>query len=414
MRETLGRLLAALLAGAILLLAAGCSDLPGGELSDPDTGQDTPLDPAAPDPVELRGVWVSYMELNSLLSGRTAEEARAALDGLLDNCVSWHLNAVFFHVRANSDAYYASELFAPSPSAAPLLEEGFDPLAYAVEGAHERGLQLHAWINPYRVGTDESYKRSDAVFAYAGRYYYIPSSLEVQKLILDGVREIVDRYEVDGVQYDDYFYPSGGVPAEEPADFEREAFAASGMKEVGDWRRTQVDALVRATREAVHRREGCVFGISPAASLTSNYSVLYADTAKWAAEAGYVDYLCPQLYFGFENSANPFDKALENWTSLQRDPSVQLYIGLALYKAGIADDAYAGEGRAEWSQNSDILQRSAERVRSAGLGMVFFSYRHFDPDGAGELSGAALDTARAEVQNLLPVLAAGESQETGG
>ena len=371
MRETLGRLLAALLAGAILLLAAGCSDLPGGELSDPDTGQDTPLDPAAPDPVELRGVWVSYMELNSLLSGRTAEEARAALDGLLDNCVSWHLNAVFFHVRANSDAYYASELFAPSPSAAPLLEEGFDPLAYAVEGAHEQGLQLHAWINPYRVGTDESYKRSDAVFAYAGRYYYIPSSLEVQKLILDGVREIVDRYEVDGVQYDDYFYPSGGVPAEEPSGF-REGGVCRFRYEGGGGLETHPGGRSGSRYPGGGASPGgCVFGISPAASLTSNYSVLYADTAKWAAEAGYVDYLCPQLYFGFENSANPFDKALENWTSLQRDPSVQLYIGLALYKAGIADDAYAGEGRAEWSQNSDILQRSAERVRSAGLGMVF-------------------------------------------
>ena len=414
MRRMVSRMLAALAAGVLFFLMPGCNGAPENPSSDPNSVHGGLSEPEETDQPELRGVWVSYMELNTLLSGRTAQEAKTELDTLLDNCVSWHLNAVFFHVRANSDAYYASEIFAPAPAVASLLEEGFDPLSYVIEGAHQRGLQLHAWVNPYRIGTDESYKRCDDVFECGGRYYYIPSSIKAQKLILDGVREIVDRYAVDGVQYDDYFYPSGGVPEEEPADFEQEAFSASGMKDVGDWRRTQVDALVRATREAVHRREGCVFGVSPAASMTSNAQTLYADVAKWTTQAGYVDYMCPQIYFGFENSANPFDKALESWLSLDRDPSVRLYVGLALYKAGTADDAYAGEGRTEWSEHSDILRRSAELVRSSGLGMVFFSYRYFDPAAVGELSGENLEIAVKEVENLLSVLAAGESENTGG
>lgn len=154
-------------------------------------------------------MWVSYMELNTLLSGRTAQEAKTELDTLLDNCVSWHLNAVFFHVRANSDAYYASEIFARAGGCFPAGGGLRSPLLRD-RGAHQRGLQLHAWVNPYRIGTDESYKRCDDVFECGGRYYYIPSSMEAQKLILDGVREIVDRYAVDGVQYDDYFYPPAG------------------------------------------------------------------------------------------------------------------------------------------------------------------------------------------------------------
>ena len=353
---------------------------------------------------EFRGVWVSYMEMNTLLSGQSPDGAKAAINQLMDDCVSYHLNAVVLHVRANSDAYYQSSLFPAAAAAAPLLEQGFDPLAYAVEAAHARGIELHAWLNPYRVGTDPENKRCDDVFLCGDRTYYIPSSTAAQKLILDGVREIVRNYAVDGVQYDDYFYPPGGVPDDNPADFEAEDFARSGMSDIGQWRRTHVSALVRATSVAVHEREGCVFGVSPAATIDHDIQKLYADVREWIRTAGYLDYICPQIYYGFKNGANPFDQALDQWLSLPRADSVKVYVGLALYKAALADDAYAGDGRQEWAQNSDILKRAALLTREAGCGMILYSYSYFDPAGRGELSGDALATAQQEVENLLPVL----------
>ncbi|MCI8554833.1 MAG: family 10 glycosylhydrolase [Clostridiales bacterium] len=390
----------------LLLMAAflpGCAD------TDPFPGE-----PPSPEPTsaenkddgaleELRGIWVSYMEMNTLLNGQSPDGAKAALDALMEDCASRNLNAVMLHVRANSDAYYPSSFFPAANAAAPLLEQGFDPLAYAVEAAHSRGLALHVWLNPYRIGTDPSRGRCDDVFQYDGRYYYIPSSLEAQKLILDGVREIVSRYAVDGVQYDDYFYPVGGVPADKPAEFEEESFSQSGMKDIVQWRQTHVNALMRATWAVVHRREGCVFGISPAADIEHDVTRLYADVREWMAADGYVDYICPQIYYGFENGATPFDKTLEQWLSLPRAASVKVHVGLALYKAALPDDPYAGTGRQEWSQNDDILKRAAELTRASGCGMILFSYSYFDPAGRGELSGDALAAAQREVENLLSV-----------
>lgn len=184
---------------------------------------------AAPDLAEAlarrraAGAWVSFYEVEALLKGKTPAEARTAIDSVMENCASYGLNAVFFHVRANSDAYYPSKIFKPAEAIEPLLESGFDPLAYAVEAAHKRGLQLHAWINPYRIGRDVRYavgdnsqgdrwfsKYSDDAYNTLS-YYYIPTSVEVQKTILDGVREVL-AYDVDGVHFDDYFYPSSDDP----------------------------------------------------------------------------------------------------------------------------------------------------------------------------------------------------------
>lgn len=407
------RLLTLLLPVSLLLLP-GCRLGPAG--SDPSSREPSSTvqkNGGVTRAEEFRGVWVSYMEMNTLLNGQSPDGAKAALDKLMDDCVSYHLNAVVLHVRANSDAYYESSLFPAAAAAAPLLEQGFDPLAYAVQAAHARGLELHAWLNPYRVGANPENKRCDDVFLSGDRTYYIPSSTAAQKLILDGVREIVRRYDVDGIQYDDYFYPPGGVPEDGPADFEAEDFARSGMDDIARWRRTHVSALVRATNVAVHEREGCVFGVSPAAAIDHDIQKLYADVKEWMGTAGYMDYICPQIYYGFENSANPFDRALDQWLSLPRTDSVKVYVGLALYKAALADDSYAGSGRLEWSQNSDIIKRAATLTREVGCGMIVYSYSYFDPAGRGELSGDALETARREVENLLPVLGTGGSSSAG-
>lgn len=395
-----------------------------GDETDASTGQPTsgtastaPPQPEKPaEGQELRGVWLSYIELNALFSGKTVDQAKAVLDEIMDNCVAYHLNTVFFHVRANSDAYYNSALFSPAASVKELIDQGFDPLAYAVSAAHSRGLELHAWVNPYRIGSKLEYKAAgiDDYFQAGDRYYYIPSSIEVQTLVLDGLRELTRNYAIDGIQFDDYFYPdSDAIPSDAPAEFERadyEAYtAAGGRLTVDNWRRSHVDSLIAASYTVAHSRPGCVFGVSPSHNYLKTYTRMYADTAKWLSTAGYVDYLCPQIYFGFDHQSSAFDETLDQWLGYKRSNRVQLYVGLGLYKVGIAPDQYAGEaGKNEWAESGDLMKRSVEYAREKQIsGLLFYSYTFFDETTSRSLSGGQTydaEAARREVENLLSVL----------
>lgn len=322
---------------------------------------------------EIRGAWVSYLDLDPLLAGAKPTDAAARLDGLLDTCKKSGMNTVFFHVRAHSDAYYRSAIFPPAESAAALLADGFDPLAHAVSAAHERGLAIHAWINPYRIGenkTTAALYGDTNIFQKNGVWYYNPASPDARRAVLDGVREILDRYAVDGIHFDDYFYPPGMAAQAEVFETVPDGIT------VADWRRAQVDLLVSGVYGLAHAA-GRPFGISPSALIAANRDTAYADVAAWMAQAGYVDYVCPQIYFGFDNVAHPFKDTLAAWEGLPRREGVALYIGLALYKAG-ADDPYAGDGRAEWCEHDDILARQVTMLRASGAadGFVLFRFAH--------------------------------------
>lgn len=346
---------------------------------------------------EFRGVWVSYIELQDLLhKNNTPEKAAAAIDAVMERCASLKLNTVIWMVRGHSDAYYDSDLFLPNRYAKQLLSAGFDPLAYAVKAAHKRGLSLHAWVNPYRIGADKSYAVCNDYFAYGGKYYYIPTSATARKKILDGIRELVTAYEVDGIHFDDYFYPSGCATEQKAAAFETDAYAAykktagAAAMTPGDWRRNAVNELVSGAYGIVHSREGCELGISPSHDFEKTYGQMFADSKLWLARPGYVDYLCPQVYFGFEHGSAPFDELVTQWLSYPRHARVKLYFGLGLYKVGLSPDRYAHteEGRTEWQRHGDIMKRSVEylRRRFACNGMAFYSYTYLDPAAHRSLS----------------------------
>ena len=365
-----------------------------------------PTPPSRPSGDELIGAWVSYIEIAELFSGcKTAAQAKAAMDSMLTVMTDNKINTVFFHVRANSDAYYDSKLFEPAAAVSKLIAAGFDPLAYLVEAAHKKGIEVHAWINPYRVGKQAAYLVGDTptLSDAAGRYYYVPTAAATQKLVLDGVREIVGGYAVDGIHYDDYFYPrdtleENTVYGFEAADYE--AYKADGgTLTVGNWRRAAVDSLVAATHTITAAKD-LTFGVSPAVNADDTYKALFADCRKWLAEAGYVDYLCPQIYTGFEHGGSPFDKMVDKWMAYPRDKSVKLYVGLALYKIGLKSDTYAGKGKTEWCENDDIMKRSVQYLRDKGVkGLCFYSYSFFEPT---KKLGAEADVAVAEreIKNL--------------
>lgn len=175
---------------------------------------------------ELRGVWISYLEWSKLPKEEAAFQA--AVDEMFDNCCDWGMNAVFVHVRSHSDAVYPSQIYPWSKFASGTagVSPGYDPLAYMVSAAHERGLKIHAWMNPYRITgyqmeweevpesspakrwlSDSDPSNDRWVLCHDGEWYYNPSSPQVRSLVIEGVREVVSRYDVDGIHFDDYFYP---------------------------------------------------------------------------------------------------------------------------------------------------------------------------------------------------------------
>lgn len=358
---------------------------------------------------EMRAVWFAFSDLNALIGNKSVAQAKSALDAAMKKVADFGLNTVIFHVRANSDAYYASKIFKPAASVKKQIESGFDPLAYAITAAHKHGLELHAWVNPYRVGADKSYAACDETFTYHNRHYYIPTSVEAQALILNGVRELM-AYDIDGLQFDDYFYPAGACQENTAASFETDAYAAytkaGGTGTPGDWRRANVNALVRSVYQLVHQKKGCVFGISPAADVSKNYSQMYADVKLWMKSSGYVDYICPQLYFGFDHATAAFDDQTDLWCGYPRHASVKLYVGLALYKTGIGTDAYAGtSGKTEWATHNDVMRRSVEYLRgkTAAGGFMLFRYAHLTASAERETSFDKT-VAQKELDNLKKIL----------
>ena len=367
---------------------------------------------------ELKGVWIPYLIWNQLPKEQGAFQA--AVDQMFDNCRSWGLNAVFVHVRSHGDAVYPSSIFPWSKFSGG--NPGYDPLAYMIESAHARGLKFHAWINPYRitgylmswdeVSPDSPAKRwlsdGDAsndryVLVHDNAYYYNPSAEEVKKMVTDGVAEIVRGYNVDGIHFDDYFYPELNDESE-ARWFDRTEYEASGSQEpIAQWRRNQVSDLVWRVYQAVKAEKPHVlFGISPQGYVDHLRSEkkLFVDIDRWMSQDGFIDYIMPQLYWGFEtkkasgeDAPYAFEQNLKTWTELKNRGNVTLYLGLGLYRAG--SDIKDYNEVSEWLRRDDIISRQVSAGRNSGAvnGCCFYSYESF-----------LLPAKQREVENLLPLL----------
>lgn len=371
---------------------------------------------------ELDAMWISYLEYMNM----PKDEAgfKAAVDKMFDRCVDLGMNAVMVHVRSHCDAMYPSEYFPWSNFASGTqgVDPGYDPLKYMVSAAHERGLEFHAWLNPYRVTgygcywnqvaatnpakvwlTDSDPSNDRWVLLHKGEYYLNPSVPEVRKLVVDGIKEIVANYDVDGIHFDDYFYPT--VKDSDPSQwFDKPEYDASGSNlSIADWRRENVNELVRDVYKAVKKKDqNIVFGISPAGN-TDNLrrnDANFVDIDTWLSQPGYVDYIMPQLYWGFErrdSSGNiapyAYENNLQNWISLAAKGNVKLYVGLNMANAGTA--VSDNNSVSEWLRYDDIIARQVQTARASGKveGFGFFRYDIF---GKNE--------AQKEVGNLRNVL----------
>jgi uncharacterized lipoprotein YddW (UPF0748 family) len=339
---------------------------------------------------EIKGIWISYLDLAAMLKGKNENEFRKNISQAIENVEVMGLNTLIVQVRPFSDALYQSKYYPWSVYCSGIEGNapGYDPLQVIIEEAHLRKIRVEAWINPYRVRND-SVKlplssenpaskwikdSSDNIIKYNGGIYYNPGKEEVRQLIVNGVKEIVENYEVDGIHFDDYFYPSSDVSIDKKA---YEGYISSGGDlDLNSWRRENVNILVRQVYSVVKEiNPEVVFGISPQGSIDNNYNSQFIDVKEWVQNPGYIDYICPQVYYGFLNDNSNFQQVIEEFNSIVTESTVNLYIGLSVYKVG-SEDTWAGNGRDEWRNSTDILKRQVEASRKLKKykGILLFRY----------------------------------------
>ena len=298
---------------------------------------------------EFRGAWIQCV--NGQFQGMPVETMKRTLLGQLDNLQRAGINAIIFQVRAEADALYESPYepwsrfltgvqgLAPAPA--------WDPLAFMVRECHKRNMELHAWINPYRARTKGTtalspkhpyYKHPELFVEYSGQLYFDPGYPESREYICRIVQDIVRRYDVDAIHMDDYFYPYP-TPGIEFPDHVSFAAYGRGFANKGDWRRNNVNVLIKELHEAVREVKPWVkFGVSPfgiyrnkksdpngsATNGLQNYDDLYADVLMWVNK-GWVDYNIPQIYWEIGHRAADYDTLIRWWA--KHSANRPLFIG---------------------------------------------------------------------------------------
>ena len=376
----------------------------------------------------VKAMWLSQYDLSAVYTAGGRQRERAdfteRIKAILKNVSDMGINTVYVQVRPFADSFYPSKVYPDSRfvSGAYGQRMDYDPFEIVLSEGHRLGLSVHAWINPLRAMTDDEIKRVSGeydikkwyddpdtrgkyVSEVSGRWYLDPAYPETRALICRGAEEIAENYDVDGIHIDDYFYPT----TDESFDSEAySAYKASGGKlSLADFRRENINSLVRELYAAVKDvNETMLFGVSPAGVMNNNYNKLYADVAVWCQNEGYVDYICPQLYFGFEHATCAFDKLCREFSEMVKCDSVKLIFGMTLGKAKSEYDQYAGTGKYEWRDHKDILVRQLKYTETVDncIGVSYFCYQYFfDP-----LTGARVPETAEEVDKLLPLLETAE------
>lgn len=353
------------------------------------------IDPSS----EMRGVYIASV-YNIDFPSRpdlSAAALKAELDDILDTAEDAGLNTVFFQVRPAADALYDSDIFPVSRTLSTKGKLFFDPLAYLIEQAHQRNIFVHAWVNPLRITTGSAAKpntdiadlpaRSPAAahpewtVAYAdGKLYFDAGYPEVRKLVADGVAEIVRKYNVDGILFDDYFYPypvsENGVTAgfDDSVSFS----LYGGNMSRGNWRRQNINQMIELVYDTVKEiSEDVRFGVAPfgiwqnddgknggsATRGLESYSAIYCDPVAWA-QGGYVDYIAPQIYWRFSTAAAPYDELVRFWNGMLDGTGVAFVVSHAAYNYD------------EWSDPAGEMSDQVQFARSALTyrGSIFYGY----------------------------------------
>ncbi|MCD7846810.1 MAG: family 10 glycosylhydrolase [Oscillospiraceae bacterium] len=340
----------------------------------------------------VKAVWFAYLDIDTMLAGATEAEFTNSISEAFSYVASLGFNTVYVHVRAFGDAYYYSDYYAFTSAYSGTVGDkpSYDPLEIMITEAHKLGLSFHAWVNPMRTTTKKNleamsssytlkqwYSSSSTNGTYlvydsdTGYYWLSPAYSAVRELICAGIAEIVSNYDVDGIHIDDYFYPTTDE------SFDKLAFSVSGSSDLAQWRRDTVSQLVKEIYSTVKSCNSSVlFGVSPQGNLSNNLNKLYADVELWCSTTGYLDYIVPQIYYGYTGSL-PFDTTAVQWDSIVTSSSVKLICGIAAYKVGTTT---------EWSSGS-MLSKQTDYIStlSGYSGCAYYRYRSLIADSSDTL-----------------------------
>ena len=378
-------------AGAAVCAAAG---LALRRVTSPAAADSTPEPSADPNPAlpvgEWRAVWVSYLEW-AAMDFSTEDAFRAGVVQLLDNCTGLGLNTVLAQVRPFGDALYRSSLFPWSHLCTGVQgqDPGFDPLDVLLQEAHARGISVEAWVNPYRLRSSAAMPPNLAEnnlanthpdwLCTAGEGLYLnPAVPAAADYVVQGVAELVQNYPVDGIHFDDYFYPTTD------AAVDAAQFAASGAADLAAWRRQNVTALVAKVHRTVKAADPTLrFGISPQGNPDNDLDQQYSDVTAWLAAGGeekVIDYLCPQVYWGYGFTLHSgstrfaFENIVPAWLSYPRAGDVALYFGLGAYRVGTGDGGANPDSVSGWSTGSALAAQVKDLRQQAAGGWALYRY----------------------------------------
>lgn len=348
---------------------------------------------------EFRAIWVATVYNIDWPSkaGLKVREQKDELISLFDTAQKTGINAVILQVRPEADALYESRY---EPWSAHLtgemgLHPGYDPLAFAIEEAHRRGMELHAWFNPFRAQANRTKPRSpghivntrpDWVKRYANYLWLDPGNPEVRAYSIQVMLDVVRNYDIDGVHIDDYFYPYPYPSNDDAKPFpDNDTFERFGRGKIDDWRRANVDRFIESLHKGIKKEKPWVkFGISPfgiwrpgypkgtEAGLDA-YGLLYADSRKWLRK-GWMDYMMPQLYWTIDSKGQSFPKLLDWWIGENRKKR-HLWPGIATDRVGdqrpasemakqielIRESSKGYPGHSHWSADSLINDQRGVR-----------------------------------------------------
>ncbi|MGH2507360.1 MAG: family 10 glycosylhydrolase [Ktedonobacteraceae bacterium] len=344
---------------------------------------------------QLRAVWIASVANIDwpAQTGLSVVAQEQQFITILDKVQQMHMNAVFVQIRPTADALYPSKLFPWSQWLTGVQGQnpGYDPLAFMLRETHKRNLEFHAWFNPYRISLDTDLSKlaptnpaivhPDWVVSYGGKLYFNPGIPAVRAYITAGIMEVVRNYDIDGVHFDDYFYPYP-VAGQTFADQATYQQYGAGFSNIGDWRRDNVNKLIQGVSVAIKQAKPYVeFGISPfgvwrnqstdpTGSAThagaQDYDDLYADTRTWIKQ-NWIDYIVPQIYWNIGFPPAAYEVLVAWWSHEVDGTHVQLYTGMAAYKIG---------SPGAWSDPDQMpAQLALNRTYPEVQGAIFFSMK---------------------------------------
>ena len=337
---------------------------------------------------QMIGVWVPFMDLTINDPEDTEKKFKNKFDDIVKTAKQNKANTLIVHVRSHGDAMYKSDYFPWSHflTGTQGQDPGFDPLEYMVKTCHENNLKIHAWINPLRIKFSTNpntlcqtnpyfnFDSKKQIIKSQGNLYYNPSYPEVRELIANGVKEIVQNYDVDAMHIDDYFYPETDCEV-------LEQFGGISKKEAVNLLIKKIYSTIKETKPNVE------FGISPAGNL-KKCDLIGADIQTWIDNPGYADYICPQIYWSMDFDIMPFENTAKTWKELFKNNNnkIKLYCGLALYKAGSKE--FDG---GTWKDKNDILANEFKICKNLNFdGIIIYAWNHLKSNDA-----------KPELENLL-------------